>query len=196
MGIIALVLLLSAIGGALGGKSGNDESGSASLNATESQVAAFFKSQGLDNIHTAAIMGNMYAESGMNPRASRPAARVSASASGQPGAPPTCAATPHRRVRRGPTSASSSTSSGTTTSGRPIGAAAIPSPSINSTGTPPSGIPSAAPSPGSWTPTTSPRPSRSSAMAGSAPASPHERPSGSRPALLRRARRRRWRAGL
>lgn len=67
MGIIALVLLLSAIGGALGGKSGNDESGSASLNATESQVAAYFKSQGLDNIHTAAIMGNMYAESGMDP---------------------------------------------------------------------------------------------------------------------------------
>lgn len=69
LGTLALILLLASIGGALGGKAGNDESGSASLTATEAQVAAFLKAQGLDDLHAAAIMGNMYAESGMNPAA-------------------------------------------------------------------------------------------------------------------------------
>lgn len=37
------------------------------LNETESQVATFFREKGLDDLQIAAIMGNMYAESGMNP---------------------------------------------------------------------------------------------------------------------------------
>ena len=37
------------------------------MNAVESQVASFFREKGLDDLQIAAIMGNMYAESGMNP---------------------------------------------------------------------------------------------------------------------------------
>lgn len=66
--IIALVLVISAAGGALGSSSANDSS-SASLSDVERQVASYLMSQGLDELHTAAIMGNMYAESGMNPSA-------------------------------------------------------------------------------------------------------------------------------
>lgn len=40
---------------------------STSLNGTEQQVAAFLMGKGLDEVHTAAIMGNMFAESGMDP---------------------------------------------------------------------------------------------------------------------------------
>lgn len=37
------------------------------MNEVESQVASFFREKGLDDLQIAAIMGNMYAESGMNP---------------------------------------------------------------------------------------------------------------------------------
>lgn len=36
------------------------------LNETETQVATFFREKGLDDVQIAAIMGNMYGESGMN----------------------------------------------------------------------------------------------------------------------------------
>ena len=36
------------------------------LNETETQVATFFREKGLDDVQVAAIMGNMYGESGMN----------------------------------------------------------------------------------------------------------------------------------
>lgn len=67
VGLLFLVLLLSSLAGAAGGAAGANESSSASLNATENQVAMFFMGKGLDALHTSAIMGNMYAESGMIP---------------------------------------------------------------------------------------------------------------------------------
>lgn len=65
LGVIALILLVAVLGGA-GGKTASEQS-SGSLSAVESQVASYLMSQGLDELHTAAIMGNMYAESGVNP---------------------------------------------------------------------------------------------------------------------------------
>lgn len=64
--IIVLVLFVSIIGG-IGGSGAASESSSASLTAVENQVATYLMSQGLDELHTAAIMGNMYGESGMDP---------------------------------------------------------------------------------------------------------------------------------
>ena len=55
-----LVLLLALSGGA----ADQEVQG---MNEVESQVASFFREKGLDDLQIAAIMGNMYAESGMNP---------------------------------------------------------------------------------------------------------------------------------
>ena len=68
LGLVALVLLVAALGGAGGGGS-QGQTGDVTLTDTERQVAIFLRSQGLDELHTAAIMGNMYAESGVNPSA-------------------------------------------------------------------------------------------------------------------------------
>lgn len=70
LGPILLILLLALlffiiIAGAAGQKS--QQVGNGTLNETESQVAMFLMDKGLDELHTAAIMGNMYAESGINP---------------------------------------------------------------------------------------------------------------------------------
>ena len=62
----ALIFFI-VIAGAAGQQS--QQTGDGTLNATESQVASFLMSKGLDELHTAAIMGNMYAESGVNPSA-------------------------------------------------------------------------------------------------------------------------------
>lgn len=67
LGIIALILLVASLGGAAGGRETSTSSGSASLSGYENQVATFLMSKGLDELHTAAIMGNMYAESGIDP---------------------------------------------------------------------------------------------------------------------------------
>lgn len=66
--LFAIILLFLILAGALGGNEASNSS-STSLTATEQQVAAYLMSQGLDELHTAAIMGNMYAESGMDPTA-------------------------------------------------------------------------------------------------------------------------------
>lgn len=55
-----LVLLLALSGGA----ADQEVQG---MNEVESQVASYFREKGLDDLQIAAIMGNMYAESGMNP---------------------------------------------------------------------------------------------------------------------------------
>lgn len=65
--IVALLLLFVIVG--LVGAIGGDNESSSSLTTTEQQVASYLMSQGLDELHTAAIMGNMYAESGMDPAA-------------------------------------------------------------------------------------------------------------------------------
>lgn len=57
--IPVLVLLLALCGGS----ADQEVQG---MNETESQVASFFREKGLDDLQIAAIMGNMYAESGMN----------------------------------------------------------------------------------------------------------------------------------
>ena len=68
LGLMALVLLVAALGGA-GGGGASSQTGDTTLTGTERQVALFLRSQGLDELHTAAIMGNMYAESGIDPSA-------------------------------------------------------------------------------------------------------------------------------
>lgn len=62
--IIALLLILIILGSAGGGQNNPDI---ASFNEVESQVYAFFREKGLEDIQIAGIMGNMAAESGMNP---------------------------------------------------------------------------------------------------------------------------------
>ena len=57
---IPVVILLLALCG------GSAEQEVQGMNETESQVASFFREKGLDDLQIAAIMGNMYAESGMN----------------------------------------------------------------------------------------------------------------------------------
>lgn len=64
LGVIALILLVAALGGAAGASNSNRYE---ALNEVENQIASFFLSKGLDELHTAAIMGNMYAESSMDP---------------------------------------------------------------------------------------------------------------------------------
>lgn len=56
---IPVVILLLALCG------GSAEQEVQGMNETESQVASFFREKGLDDLQIAAIMGNMYAESGM-----------------------------------------------------------------------------------------------------------------------------------
>lgn len=63
--ILLASALLNAVTAAAGGALSRDDG--QTLSAVEAHVASFFKSKGLDDLHTAAIMGNMYAESGMNP---------------------------------------------------------------------------------------------------------------------------------
>lgn len=58
---IPVVILLLALCG------GSAEQEVQGMNETESQVASFFREKGLDDLQIAAIMGNMYAESGMKP---------------------------------------------------------------------------------------------------------------------------------
>lgn len=66
LAFLALVLFL-ILAGAAGQQS--QQAGDGTLNQTESQVASFLMGKGLDELHTAAIMGNMYAESGITPSA-------------------------------------------------------------------------------------------------------------------------------
>lgn len=56
--------IMGGIAGAVGG-SASTQGGS--LTAVESQVASFLLGKGLDPLHVAAIMGNMFGESGMDP---------------------------------------------------------------------------------------------------------------------------------
>lgn len=58
---IPVIILLLALCG------GSAEQEVQGMNETESQVASFFREKGLDDLQIAAIMGNMYAESGMKP---------------------------------------------------------------------------------------------------------------------------------
>lgn len=58
---IPVVILLLALCG------GSAEQEVQGMNETESEVASFFREKGLDDLQIAAIMGNMYAESGMKP---------------------------------------------------------------------------------------------------------------------------------
>lgn len=61
-----LLLMLALIAAAFSGLA--DPGGDvAQLNEVENQVYSFFREKGLDDIHIAAIMGNMKAESGMSP---------------------------------------------------------------------------------------------------------------------------------
>lgn len=62
--ILAPVIIVIAVIAAIIG--GGQEQNLA-LNEVENQVVSFFREKGLDDVHIAAIMGNMYAESGMDP---------------------------------------------------------------------------------------------------------------------------------
>lgn len=64
--VAGLLILLALIASTFTGLAdSNDEV--AQLNEVENQVCSFLREKGLDDIHVAAIMGNMQAESGMNP---------------------------------------------------------------------------------------------------------------------------------
>ena len=63
--ILAVVLIAALIVVLFGG--GGSEKKVEGMNETETQVAEFFREKGLDDLQIAAIMGNMYAESGMKP---------------------------------------------------------------------------------------------------------------------------------
>lgn len=63
--ILAVVLIAVLIVVLFGG--GGSEKKVEGMNETETQVAEFFREKGLDDLQIAAIMGNMYAESGMKP---------------------------------------------------------------------------------------------------------------------------------
>lgn len=63
--VLAVVLIAVLIVVLFGG--GGSEKKVEGLNETETQVAEFFREKGLDDLQIAAIMGNMYAESGMKP---------------------------------------------------------------------------------------------------------------------------------
>lgn len=65
--IAIIVIIVALIAALIGGAQGDD---STQMGETERAVAAFFLAKGLDELHTAAIMGNMFAESGMRPSAS------------------------------------------------------------------------------------------------------------------------------
>lgn len=61
LAVIPVIILLLALCG------GSAEQEVQGMNEVESQVASFFREKGLDDLQIAAIMGNMYAESGMRP---------------------------------------------------------------------------------------------------------------------------------
>lgn len=63
-GAIVAVLLAFLL---LFGGGGQGSQGVGTLTGVEAQVAQFFKDKGLEDVQIAAIMGNMYAESGMDP---------------------------------------------------------------------------------------------------------------------------------
>lgn len=63
--VLAVVLIAVLIVVLFGG--GGSEKKVEGLNETETQVAEFFREKGLNDLQIAAIMGNMYAESGMKP---------------------------------------------------------------------------------------------------------------------------------
>lgn len=62
--ILAAVPVLILLLALSGGSADQEVQG---MNEVESQVASFLREKGLDDLQIAAIMGNMYAESGMNP---------------------------------------------------------------------------------------------------------------------------------
>lgn len=66
VGVIALAVvpILILIFALFGGGADQEVQG---MNEVESEVASFFQEKGLDDLQIAAIMGNMYAESGMKP---------------------------------------------------------------------------------------------------------------------------------
>lgn len=67
---LALGMVTSCTGGLISGVAGAVAGGnvqSDALSEIENQVASFLVGKGLDPMHAAAIMGNMYAESSMNP---------------------------------------------------------------------------------------------------------------------------------
>lgn len=63
-GFLVLILFCALLSAILGGSNSTQNY---SLSEVEIKVAQFFREKGLDDIQIAAIMGNMYAESGMNP---------------------------------------------------------------------------------------------------------------------------------
>lgn len=63
--ILGVVLIAALIVVLFGG--GGSEKKVEGMDETETQVAEFFREKGLDDLQIAAIMGNMYAESGMKP---------------------------------------------------------------------------------------------------------------------------------
>ena len=71
--ILAAVPVLILLLALSGGSADQEVQG---MNEVESQVASFFREKGLDDLQIAAIMGNMYAESGMNPGSEEAAART------------------------------------------------------------------------------------------------------------------------
>lgn len=64
--ILVVVLIAGSFGGIIGAIGSNDLQVEG-LTEVESQVYSFFKDKGLDDLHIAAIMGNMKAESGAHP---------------------------------------------------------------------------------------------------------------------------------
>lgn len=64
--ILVVVLIAGSFGGIIGAIGSNDLQVER-LTEVESQVYSFFKDKGLDDLHIAAIMGNMKAESGAHP---------------------------------------------------------------------------------------------------------------------------------
>ena len=62
--IAPIVIVIAVIAAIIGG--GQEQN--LTLNEVENQVVSFFREKGLDDVHIAAIMGNMYAESEMNPK--------------------------------------------------------------------------------------------------------------------------------
>ncbi len=68
--LAALIVVFALLVGIVGGDSfADDDWNLEGLSETERTVALYFKSQGLDKVHVAAIMGNFKLESGMNPTA-------------------------------------------------------------------------------------------------------------------------------
>lgn len=62
--VLLIMILVTLLVGVI---NGGDSGSTGSLAGTEREVAQFFKEKKLDDIRIAAILGNMYAESGVNP---------------------------------------------------------------------------------------------------------------------------------